>query len=234
MTKTLIWDFDGTLGYWEGGKFGAALLEAISQREPPITLTPEQVQPYLKSGFPWHEPERPHTHITSAEAWWEWINPIFERALLAVDVGPSQAKELAQAVRPVFTNLDRWRLFDDVLPTLSQLAEVGWQQVIFSNHVPELPQIVEHLGLNKYIDQVFNSAELGYEKPHPQAFQMVLTSLAHSDSLCMIGDNPNADVAGAEAAGIPAILVRNYSDQARFFCESIAQVPAIIDQLATP
>ena len=29
--KTLIWDFDGTLGYREGGMFGASLIEAIEQ-----------------------------------------------------------------------------------------------------------------------------------------------------------------------------------------------------------
>ena len=28
----------------------------------------------------------------------------------------------------------------------------------------------------------------------------------------MVGDNPTADIAGAEAAGIPSILVRNAND----------------------
>ena len=32
--KTLIWDFDGTLAYREGGMFGASLIKAILVRRP--------------------------------------------------------------------------------------------------------------------------------------------------------------------------------------------------------
>jgi len=232
MTKTLIWDFDGTLGYREGGMFGASLQEVVRRQAPQASPSLAAFRPHLRAGFPWHNWQQPHPHITTADEWWEWINPIFERALTAGGIEPEQAKAMARKVRPVYTDLERWRLFDDVLPTLGRLAERGWSHVILSNHVPELHQIVEHLRLSPYLDKVFNSAELGYEKPHPQAFQIVLESLPHTENIWMVGDNIKADVIGAKAAGIPAILVRKYSKEAEFYCESLTQVPAVVQAQA--
>ena len=40
----------------------------------------------------------------------------------------------------------------------------------------------------------------------------------------MVGDNYEADIAGAEAVGIPAILVRNSSSSAKRFCQSLLDV----------
>lgn len=94
------------------------------------------------------------------------------------------------------------------MPVLESLRQRNWTHVILSNHVPELSLIVQHLGLNRYVHQIFNSAQTGYEKPHPMAFKLVQMSLDKAEQLWMIGDNPVADIAGAEAANIPAILVR--------------------------
>jgi putative hydrolase of the HAD superfamily len=80
--------------------------------------------------------------------------------------------------------------------------------VILSNHVPELEGIVEALGLSNVIDAVVNSARTGYEKPHPEAYAAGRAAAGDPDELWMVGDNHVADVAGAEAAGIRAILVR--------------------------
>jgi predicted HAD superfamily phosphohydrolase YqeG len=44
----------------------------------------------------------------------------------------------------------------------------------------------------------------------------------------MIADNFIADVAGAEAVGIPGILIRNVHEEAGFFCDDLTQVPVIV------
>lgn len=80
--------------------------------------------------------------------------------------------------------------------------------MIVSNHVPELGDLVGRLGLADLIDGVLTSAVTGYEKPHPAMYGIALDLIGHPDRVWMIGDNPVADVAGAEAVGIPAILVR--------------------------
>jgi FMN phosphatase YigB (HAD superfamily) len=87
--------------------------------------------------------------------------------------------------------------------------------VIVSNHVPELPQLVDALGLGGLVDRVFSSALTGYEKPHPQAYLHALRECGRPAARWMVGNNPLADVAGAEAVGIPAILVRSTRDGMR-------------------
>ena len=65
-----------------------------------------------------------------------------------------------------------------------------------------------HLGLDALVDVVWSSAVTGYDKPHPEAFRRALAELGWPSTVWMVGDNPRADVDGAEAVGIPAILIR--------------------------
>ena len=75
--KTLIWDFDGTLGYREGVWWAMSFLELLDREWPGHPFTRDQIAPHLRSGFPWHSPEQPHTHITSADQWWAALEPLF-------------------------------------------------------------------------------------------------------------------------------------------------------------
>ena len=99
-------------------------------------------------------------------------------------------------------------LFDDTLPALAELRRAGWRHVILSNHVPELPALVDGLGLAGVVDLTLSSATIGFEKPNPQAFAHARRACGDPDELWMVGDNPVADIDGATRAGIPAILVR--------------------------
>lgn len=49
----------------------------------------------------------------------------------------------------------------------------------------------------------------GYEKPHPEAFKIALSTAGNPKFVWMIGDNINADIIGAQNVNIPAILVHN-------------------------
>jgi HAD superfamily hydrolase (TIGR01549 family) len=209
MKNYLIWDFDGTLAYRLGGWTGA-LQEVIGREAPRCDVTADQLRPHLQAGFPWHTPEQPHPSVTSAEQWWNVLDPVFIRAFTALGIDEQQARWMATRVRQVYPHPARWRLFDDTLPTLDRLSRQGWTQVILSNHVPELPAIIHHLQLRPYISRIFNSAETGYEKPHPQAFRHTLAALGDIAAVWMIGDSLQADIIGASMAGLPAILVRGH------------------------
>lgn len=227
--KLLIWDFDGTLGYRDGG-WAATLAEIACEEKPAHNITAEQFLSYLQAGFPWHTPDRPHPEIRSAEQWWNALNPVFERAFREAGFDPSCIPRMVKKVRHLFPAPARWHPFEDSIPTLAHLASQSWTHVVLSNHVPELPHIIYHLGLNSYIARVFTSAETGYEKPHPQAFRCVLDALAGVETAWMIGDSMEADVAGAEAVGISAILVRRYHERARYYCPSLWQVPSVLNR----
>ena len=232
-TKYLIWDFDGTLGYREGRSWAMVLSEVLDRQMPGHPYTADQLAPYLRSGFPWHVPEQPHTHITNADQWWAAMAPVFVAAFCALGLDAAQATRLAGHVRPVYSNPDRFRLFEDTLPALDALSARGWTHVILSNHVPEFDDIAAALGLTSRMAAVFNSAWMGYEKPHPQIFRQVLDVLDAGGPKWMIGDNLVADVRGAEAMGLPAILVRKPGADVRYYAPDLTQVGAIIENSPT-
>jgi putative hydrolase of the HAD superfamily len=75
----------------------------------------------------------------------------------------------------------------------------------------------------------FSSASIGYEKPHPAIFRRALAAIPAAGPVWMIGDNPVADVAGAEALGLPAILVRRSARGVRWQSPDLAGVVAILE-----
>ena len=227
--RYLIWDFDGTLGYRDGGMWTGTLLEIVTRARPELGVTAEQLKTHLRVGYPWHTPERPHPELQTADAWWAALAPVFRGALRGVGVPEEEAGALAGQFRARYTDQSRWRLFSDSLPALAMLSASGWRHVLLSNHVPELPEILQHLGLRPHFTAVFNSAQTGYEKPHPQAFRNVLDFIDAAEDVWMIGDNPRADIAGAEAVGIPGILVRKTHPDVRYCCEELAQVVQMLD-----
>ena len=106
-----------------------------------------------------------------------------------------------------FTDPRTWTVFSESAGCLDTLRRAGWPNVILSNHVPELEKLVGELGLSSSIHAVLSSAVVGWEKPHPQFFRYAVEQMGLPTRTWMVGDNPVADVAGARAAGIPALLV---------------------------
>lgn len=229
--KTLIWDFEGTLAYRPDGLWTPALMEIIHTADPGRRVEPAQIRPYLNAGLPWQTPDKPHTEIRTAEQWWQALWPVFRAAFESAGFTPTQAQVMAGQVRFVFSNPAKWVLYPDTLETLERLAAQSWQHVILSNHVPELGEVIQHLGLQAFFARVFNSAETGYEKPHPRAFEIALQALRPADTLCMLGDNPIADIEGARQAGLPAILVHSDPTPAGRACATLAQVPAMLHSM---
>ena len=203
----VLWDFDGTLGYREG-LWSACAIEVLDEHEPGHAVTVEMVRESFKGGYFWNRHEQPHTHLSDPEDWWAAMTPMLVGGLAACGVAEERAHELARELRRRFVDPVGWRLFEDVPAALALTREHGMRNAILSNHVPELPTIASALGLDALVERVFTSAATGYEKPHPEMFRIALRELGEPRRRWMVGDNALADVAGAEALGIPAIQVR--------------------------
>lgn len=172
--RFLIWDFDGTLGYREGGWAGI-LLEVLESRLPGNKTTANDLRPFLRSGFPWHRAELSTGKRLDPAVWWSQLTPIFETAFVkGAGLDVQEARRLAPMAREVCADPSGWRLFDDSRSALQDLTLRGWSHIILTNHIPEFRQIVDSLGLLPHFRLVFNSAETGYEKPHPEAFLIAL------------------------------------------------------------
>ncbi len=231
--RLVMWDFDGTLAHRRGETGWSILLaEALDAEEPGHGHSADAFRPHLRDGFPWHRPEVAHPELCEPEAWWGSVRPLLARAYEATGYEPARALELAEAARRLYVDPDvGWALFDDTLPALERLSQEGWTHAILSNHVPELRQIVDALGLGAVVAHVSCSAETGYEKPHAQAFASVLGRLCPAEAW-MVGDNVVADVLGAEAVGIPAVLVRRLDARAARYADTLAGVEAFLSEEA--
>ncbi len=204
--RLVMWDFDGTLAFREG-LWSSALMAALDQLCPGHSVLRDDLRPSLRDGFLWHYPERPHPHLNDPEAWWAETEAHMARAFGTVGHG-ERAAELAAAARVAVTDPATYTVYDDTVPALVKLSEHGWRHVILSNHVPELEQIVQGLGLGSHFEAVHSSALIGYEKPHAEAFRIALDAAGDPPHVWMVGDNPLADIGGALALGILAVLVR--------------------------
>ncbi len=215
MPGVVLWDFDGTLA-WRPGLWSGCMIELLDEHEPQHTGTAQLIRELMHGSYPWNRPEEPHPHLAGADAWWDALRPALTRAIAGCGVRSERAMELAGEVRERFVDAGRrWQVFADSPGALQRTRAAGWRNVILSNHVPELEDLVVRLGLADLVEDVHSSAVSGYEKPNPRAFELALATAGDPAERWMVGDNPLADVAGAEAVGVPAILIRTTADVPR-------------------
>jgi putative hydrolase of the HAD superfamily len=206
--RVVMWDFDGTLAR-RPGLWSTCVLEVLDEHAPGHSGSRDRIRADLKNGFPWHRADEPHPELCEPDAWWGSLDPLLGRAFSGAGIDAAEHARLAQEFRVRFVDGSvGWEVFDDTRPALQATADAGWRNVILSNHVPELPALVAALGLSDLVESVFTSAVIGYDKPHPEAFRLALRECGNPGRRWMVGDNPVADVAGAQALGIPAVLIR--------------------------
>jgi putative hydrolase of the HAD superfamily len=107
----------------------------------------------------------------------------------------------------------RFRAFPDAAPALRALRARGLRTVVLSNWDASLHERLAETGLAALLDGAVASAELGAAKPQPEAFAAALAVAgARAQDAWHVGDSPDADVAGALAAGLRAVLIARAGD----------------------
>jgi putative hydrolase of the HAD superfamily len=101
-----------------------------------------------------------------------------------------------------------WHVFPDVAPALAALRERGLVVGAVSNWVWQLPELLHALDLVSQFDFIAASSRVGFEKPHPEIFHWALEQAKVKPAEAIhVGDHLDADVAGARAVGIQAVLI---------------------------
>jgi putative hydrolase of the HAD superfamily len=102
----------------------------------------------------------------------------------------------------------RFEAYPDAAPALRRLRAAGIRLAVVSNWDVSLHERLAETGLAALVDAAFASAEVGVAKPDPRIFAAALARLGvDAQSAWHVGDSPEADVAGARAAGVRAFLV---------------------------
>ncbi|MBE2271300.1 MAG: HAD family hydrolase [Anaerolinea sp.] len=131
--------------------------------------------------------------------------------------------------------------FPDAAETLKLLAQHGVKVGIVTNaHQPMWLRDVElrtHGLFDFFPTCRISAADVGYLKPHPAIFQAALNCTGTNPSeTVFVGDDPEADIVGAQAAGLLAVLRRSRRGTGNLsrivpdeVIDSLAELPAILD-----
>ena len=101
-----------------------------------------------------------------------------------------------------------FRIFDDVVPCLDRLDEMGIRAAVISNWDYSLHRVLRMFGIYERFVTVKASLEEGVEKPDPRLFELALAAAGYTaEETFHVGDDPVDDLSGANAAGIRAVLI---------------------------
>ncbi len=99
--------------------------------------------------------------------------------------------------------------YPEAIEALQKLKDAGVKLAIVSN-TPKLSVdgLMEKFGFDKLFDAVCFSYDAGYLKTDPELFDCALDKLKlKKKDVIMVGDSMETDIAGAEKAGVLAVLI---------------------------
>ncbi|MEO1061060.1 MAG: HAD-IA family hydrolase [Actinomycetota bacterium] len=122
-------------------------------------------------------------------------------------------ERLGSADAAVAWQADPGRLDDELLAEVDALRADGVAVAILTNGTDTIPEELAALGVDRRMDAVFNSAEIGYAKPDRRAFAHVCRALAVAPGEVFFTDDSESKLTGAREIGMTA---RRYEGVAAF------------------
>jgi HAD superfamily hydrolase (TIGR01662 family) len=149
-----------------------------------------------------------------------------ERIVLAMGGRQPASYDCAVEITRGWEKHDNFELYEDVAPVLDELRAAGLKIGLVSNSARDVHAFARHHGLE--IDAGISSFHHGRTKPHASIFRAVLDLLEVAPAeAAMVGDTIDADVEGAVALGMRAVLVDRLGRHPEF-------APRIDDLYALP
>jgi putative hydrolase of the HAD superfamily len=135
-------------------------------------------------------------------AWWR---DVVHTSLCFASTVP-RFEECFDALFAHYASAAAWQVFPDVAPTLGRLRHRGLRLAVVSNFDGRLPALLAALDLAPAFDGVLWSSAVGAAKPAGAIFDAAARALGvELGTLSHVGDDLDADVAGARLAGAWAI-----------------------------
>ena len=230
MTKTVFFDFFATLIFWTQ----------------PLRVTTRKIADRYQLRLDWSIYDEARAILTEA---YEASKPTdeirdtifrqldacctFLRKLGVREHVDQIAWEVLQYEHALFSR-NNATLYEDVLPTLDRLQQMNLRMGIISNWDTPLHAMVEELGLAPYFEVVVASHDQRVRSAKPDAaiFKYALNAVGVPvEEAVHVGDSFEADIMGAHAAGIRAILLDRDETQTGQWGETIQTLHALPDLL---
>ena len=240
--RAVIFDFGGTLMYgrqdWDPiiAQADDALTSYLRSQgmELNITTFPHQFRKSLANYFKQRERDLLETTYTSV------LREILKEK--GYDEVPEHI--IRNALDALFAvTQSNWVLEDDAIATLRKLEGNGYRMGIISNAGDDrdVQQLAQRFGIHQFFDFILTSAACSYRKPHSRIFEMALSKwyLLPTEAV-MVGDNLDADIYGAQNAGMYGVWISRRAgprteDQFRIqpdaSVSSLLELPSTLDLL---
>jgi putative hydrolase of the HAD superfamily len=156
-----------------------------------------------------------------------------EALFLAAGVPAGRLDEVRGMLSRLHGERHLWSgIADDTHDALARLRAAGVRLGVVSNSDGRVEEALEAAGLRGYFDVVVDSTLAGVEKPDPAIFRAALDALGVPPSEALyVGDLYEVDVIGANAAGIPAVLLVAPGVVAPAGCVAVGSLGALADDL---
>ncbi len=126
-------------------------------------------------------------------------------------------------------------LYQDAIPTLRRLKRKRLSLGLVSNAPPDTRGVVLRLGLQRYMKNIIISGEVGVSKPNPAIFRLALHNAGVRPTEAIhVGDVFEADVVGAEKAGMKGVLIDRDGASDRYDCPTIKILDEVVRFLDGP
>ena len=231
MTKVVFFDFFATLIFWTQ----------------PLRITIRKIADRYQLHLDWSAYDEAQAILTEAYETSKPTNNIRDTIFRQLDASctflrklgvrehvDQIAWEVLQYEHALFSR-NNATLYKDVLPTLNQFQQTDLKMGIISNWDTPLHAMVEELGLAPYFDVVVASHDQRVRSAKPDAaiFEHALNAVGVSaEEAIHVGDSFEADIMGAQAAGIRAILLDRDGTQTGRWSETIQTLHALPDLLS--
>lgn len=206
--KAIFLDWDDTIGDWKTAEHKA--LQDIY-----VTYQLDRLYPAFEDYLNTYKPYNLELWgmYGRGEVTKEWLQlQRFLKPIEGLPVTGEGLQELAHKMGAEFLRLTNkyFCLLPDAEEVVKYLAS-KYPLTIISNGFKEVQHYkFEHSGMAKYFTHLLISEEVGINKPQPGIFQIALErNGVTADEAIMIGDSYWSDIAGAKAAGIDQIWIKD-------------------------
>ncbi len=203
-----------------GRPVDAAAVQVVQER-----IAPHLVELVAEAGLD----EGPSLSPEASRAFWTFTYRRFLEELGFAD------QTLVEKLYERFSDPTSYRLYDDVVPTLTRLTEAGYRLGVISNFDGWLETMLIEMEIHHTFDVSVISGIEGIEKPDPAIYRLAVERAnVDADACVHVGDSPGMDIEPARAAGLNAVLidrVGRYADAPGRRIASLKELPEVVANL---
>ena len=163
-----------------------------------------------------------------------WKDEVYQRLIEEFDIENWKVEELLSVYVSCFCAFCVPRLGVD--RAIQELAENYSLGLISNGKTPFQERNFRALGISELFGSIIVSEAVGVKKPDPKIFLLGCSDLnVYPEEAVFVGDNPDADIKGAQQAGLKTIFVPSEfypnCENADKTCEDLSTLPSLIIEL---